>query len=483
MSPLNPDTTSDPRQQLDRALAFARRVRHFAWVVPAALAVGAVLCGIFLLVRKPDYVSETVLLYTEAIRPADQQGQSANQPRNTAVRLKEMLMARPMLTRVLNQHGLYQDVLRKEGVVDAIEDFREDLSFRAPGGETYTLAYKAKSPEQAQKVTAQLAELLIAEDGKARRAQARLTRDFLAGEAKRTEKELKDAELELAKFMAEHPSIAMDSMLLMGGPTSGAAIRASQGGTPQREPLAELRRAVGTWQTLGPATRGGGAAPAPAGGAPVFDRAEKARAEAALAAAQADLAEKSQRFTEEHPDVRSAAAAVARAQERLKGVGSTAPALPAVAGGASAPARRVFVPSRPAAPAPEKKVAAAEDLVELETLWARLTRTVNETRQRHEQIEASFFKSDIAASSESGGHAVQVQIIDPAYLPLKPQPPGRGLLAAIFLGVSLLLGLMAAVACAIFDDRIYDSQDTDPTLPILTEVPSATNIRRAHAHA
>ena len=482
MSPLNSDTTSDPRQQLDRALAFARRVRHFAWTIPAALAVGAVLCGIFLLVRKPDYVSETVLLYTEAIRPADQQGQPSNQPRNTAVRLKEMLLARPMLTRVLNQHGLYQDVLRKEGLVDAIEDFREDLSFRAPGGETYTLSYKAKSPEQAQKVTAQLAELLIAEDGKARRAQARLTRDFLAGEAKRTEKELKDAELELAKFMAEHPSIAMDSMLLMGGPTSGAAIRASQGGTPQREPLAELRRAVGTWQTLGPATRGGAAPAAAGGGAPVFDRAEKARAEAALAAAQADLAEKSMRFTEEHPDVRRAAAAVTRAQERLKSLGSAAPALPAAAKSEARP-RRVFVPSKPAKAAEEKKDApAADDLVELETLWARLTRTVNETRQRHEQIEASFFKADIAASSESGGHAVQVQIIDPAYLPLKPQPPGRGLIAAMFLGVSLLLGLMAAVACAIFDDRIYDSQDTDPTLPILSEVPGATN-RRAHAHA
>jgi hypothetical protein len=163
-------------------------------------------------------------------------------------------------------------------------------------------------------------------------------------------------------------------------------------------------------------------------------------------------------------------------------MGSTAPPLPAVAGGTAQP-RRVFVPSRPAAAPAEKKAPAAEDLVELETQWARLTRTVNETRQRHEQIEASFFKADISASSESGGHAVQVQIIDPAYLPLKPQPPGRGLLAAIFLGVSLLLGLMVAVACAVFDDRIYSSKDTDPELPILTEVPNANNIRRAHAHA
>ncbi|HMJ11564.1 MAG TPA: hypothetical protein VK524_09145 [Polyangiaceae bacterium] len=483
MSFMNPDTASDPRQQLDRALSFVRRVRHFAWTIAATVAVGAVLCGVFLLVRTPRYVSETVLLYTEAIRPSDQSGQSATQPRNTAVRLKEMLLARPMLTRVLNEHGLYQGVLRKEGLVDAIEEFREDLSFRAPGGETYTLGYRADSAETAQKVTARLADLVISEDGKARRAQARLTRDFLAGESKRTEKELKDAELELAKFMAEHPSIAMDSMLLMGGPTSGAAIRASTGGAQRAEPLAELRRAVGTWQTLGPAVRG--TAPSAATGAPpVFDRAEKARAEAALAAAQADLTEKSNRFTEEHPDVRAAAAAVGRAQQRLQGMGSPAPALPAVASNSTAQPRRVFVPSRSAAPATaQEKAAGQEDLVELETQWARATRSVNETRQRHEQIEASFFKADIAASSESGGHAVQVQIIDPAYLPLKPQPPGRGLIAAIFLGLSLLLGLMVAVACAIFDDRIYDGHDADSVGPILTEVPSANNIRRAHAHA
>jgi hypothetical protein len=42
---------------------------------------------------------------------------------------------------------------------------------------------------------------------------------------------------------------------------------------------------------------------------------------------------------------------------------------------------------------------------------------------------------------------------------------------------------MVAVACAVFDDRIYSSKDTDPELPILTEVPNANNIRRAHAHA
>jgi hypothetical protein len=425
------------------------------------------------------------MLYSEAIRPADASGTPATQPRNTAVRLKELLMARPMLTRVLNEYGLYQDVLRKEGVVDAVDEFRKDVTFKAPGGDTYTLGFRTDSAEKAQKVTARLADLLMAEDGRARRAQAALTRDFLAGEAKRTDQELKDAELELAKFMAEHPSIAMDSMLLMGGPTSGAAIRASTG-SRNEQPLAELRRAVGTWQTLGPAVRRGSGAGAPASGAPapVFDRAEKARAEAALAAAQADLTEKSNRFTEEHPDVKAAQAAVARAQQRLQGFGA-APLPPVAAGGAAQPApRRVFVPGRPA-PAPDKaKAPGAEDLVELETQWARLTRTVNEARQRHEQIESSFFKSDIAASSESGGHAVQVQIIDPAYLPLKPEPPGRGLIAAIFLGLSLLLGLAIAIASAVFDDRIYDGHDAGSVSLILTEVPSAPKTtRRAHAHA
>jgi hypothetical protein len=218
--------------------------------------------------------------------------------------------------------------------------------------------------------------------------------------------------------------------------------------------------------------------------APGVDRAERGRAEAAVAAAQADMADKSSRFTEEHPDVRSARAALERAQQRLAAL-SAPGAAPAAAGAAAeAPApRRVFVPS-PSAAKDLAKAGAGTDLVALETDWQRLTRSVNEARERHDQIEASFFRADIAQSSESGGHAVQVQVIDPAYLPLKPVPPGRSIIAAIFVGLSLILGALAAIACALLDDRVYDGHDAASISSVLAEVPSTSrSSRRANAYA
>jgi uncharacterized protein involved in exopolysaccharide biosynthesis len=485
------ENATDPRQQLDRALAFMRRVRHFGWVIGAAVLLGALACAVFFMVRTPRYLSETVLLYNEGIRTGDQNSQPLTPPKNASARLKEMLLARPLLMRVIQEHQLYQDVVKEQGLVDAVDEFRKDLEFKAPGGDTYTIGFRTDSAEKAQKVTRHVAELLIVDDAKLRKAQAKMTRDFLAGEAKRTTQELKDTELELAKFMAEHPGFAMDTMLLAGAP-AGAAIRASAGNNRNDATAADAKRAAGTWQTLGAIGRvsgaqGAQAGPAPQAGGPMVDRAERARAEAALAAAQTDLADKSNRFTEEHPDVKAAKATVERAQQRLAALSSpagAAPAAPGAAGASDLPRpRRIFVPSQAGAPADRAKSAQTEDLVALETDWQRLTRSVNEARERHDQIEASFFKADIADSSESGGHGVQVQVIDPAYLPLKPLPPGRGIIAAIFIALSLIVGSIVAIACAVFDDRIYDAHDAASISSILTEVPSASRNRRAHAHA
>lgn len=484
MSSFSPaENNTDARQQLDRALSFVRRVRHFAWVVAATLVLGAIACAVFMVVRSPRYLSETVLLYNEGIRTAEQNGQPMTQPKNTSMRLKEMLMARPLLTRLIQKNQLYPDIVQDQGMVDAVDEFRKDLNFKAPGGDTYTIGFRTDSPQKAQKVTAEAATALIAEDAKARKEQARMSRDFLAGESKRTDQELKDAELELAKFMAEHPGFAMDSLMLAGAPATGAAIRATA--NMHGDAANGGGRTAGTWQTLGPLARGASAPPpsTPGPALSAADRAERARAEAALAAAQTDLADKSNRFTEEHPDVKAAKVAVARAEQRLQSLtGAPAPtAAGAVAGAADASRpRRIFIPARPSA---DQKSAQSEDLVALETDWQRLTRSVNEARERHDQVEASFFRADIAASSETSGHAVQVQVIDPAYLPLKPQPPGRAIIAAAFAGLSLILGIGLAIACAVFDDRIYDRNDAASVLSVLTEVPRASSTRRTHAHA
>ena len=214
--------------------------------------------------------------------------------------------------------------MRDYGIVDAVAEFKKHIQFRAPGGDTFSVAFEGPSAEQAQQVTASLADTLIHEDTRLKAQQAKVTRDFLDLERKRTEKELQDAEQKLAEFMAKHPRFALDAVMMQPGtPVTGAAIRASMGqaaAVPPSMPRVYQRpverRSYSPDRPAAPAAEAQGARPVDAQAARKAGE-ERARAEAALAAARTDLAGKQAQFTDAHPDVREARAAVETAQARL----------------------------------------------------------------------------------------------------------------------------------------------------------------------
>jgi uncharacterized protein involved in exopolysaccharide biosynthesis len=218
---------------------------------------------------------------------------------------------------------------------------------------------------------------------------------------------------------------------------------------------------------------------------------ESARANAAVAAARANLAEQLERYTPAHPDVRAAAAAVERAESRLASLGSSpsagpVAAAPVVADASNSPpapaaSRPSSVPARVAAtPAAAGSAAPARDVVQLETEWLKLTRAVTEARQRQDQVEAALFKADILASSESGARGLSMTVIDPAYLPARPLPPGRALIAALFAAVALVLGVFVALVRAVLDDRIFEARDALGPAELLVEIPRMGRYRRVH---
>ena len=471
-------TTNDPphlldaSEQFERAKAFLRRTLRSSWLVLLMILIGASACAIFFEVRSPRYRSETVMMYSEGIRATDPGAGPAATPQATAIRLREMLLSRARLEQMIRRFHLYPKIVKQYGYIDAVEELREHMDFRAPGGDTYTIAFEGASPVQARDVTAALAESLIAEDKTLRRDKARKVRDFLQGARKESDDELKKTELALAEFLAAHPGFALDSMLLMpGAPPTGAAIRAAEAEKPAPQRSARL----GAFSRPGVLTP---AAPAAAGPAVPADIAsERARAEADLHAARADLADKLARYTPQHPDALAAAARVDRADARVRSaqsaINSAIAAQPAPrssppteAKPQQPPPRRMMRPP----PAP-KKEAAPQDLVALETDWSKLVRGVNEARTRHEQLEANLFKAEIAASSESGGQAVQVAVVDPAYLPTREVPPGRLTLIGIFMVLSLVLGAGLAMLKAVLDDRIYGKKELDGVGPLLVAVP------------
>jgi uncharacterized protein involved in exopolysaccharide biosynthesis len=484
-SPQDPELS----EQLARVRAFLRRALRFWPSAVLTLALGGLALGIFSHFRQPKFRSETVILYVER-RSTDDEARIESSQQAVSVRLKELLFARPNLERVVTKFGLYPETRANYGMVDAIEELKKHIEFRAPGGDTFSIAFDGTSPNEAQRVTAELARLVIEGDSDLRKSQARVALDFLAGERKTREIALRDAEEQLASFMAQHPRFALDATPL----ADGAAIRASMGAAAAATPARQA------WPMMArPAGPAGAKASAPLsapGAAPMSaaaSNAEEARARAALAAANEDLTEKLAHYTPAHPDVKAAEAAVQRANERLAALASVPAPKPAIAAepaepapiASAAPAPRgptpVALAPRAAAPTPAAAASGRnQGLVEMETQWLKLTRAVTEARQRQDQIEAQLFRADIQVSSETGGHGAQVNVIDPAFMPQRPLPPGRTTIALMFLLGSLLLGMIVALLRAAFDERVLAASDVAGLGEVLAEIPRVMK-RRSHA--
>ena len=208
------------------------------------------------------------------------------------------------------------------------------------------------------------------------------------------------------------------------------------------------------------------------------------------------------RFTPKHPDVVDANNAVADAERRLKRaeaeeaiINPPPPeekmALPAKVDAASlraelAKVEREIASVRAARNSGASKSAAAskasslaEELVNRETEFARLTRKVEEGRQRIDALESRVFAAEITASSEFAEAAALI-VIDEAFLPVHAAGRGRKLLAIAGALVFGALGVLLALGLAIIDDRVYRKHDLDELgiAPVLVVIPKAKGAGR-----
>lgn len=469
---------TDMHEDIARVVQFLRRATRF-WVSPiVALVLGLVASAAFYFLRHPLYKSETVILYSEGIRQSEGD-EARDSSRTVSTRLKEILTSRAELAKIVNEYKLYPETVKEHGVVDAVEDLRHHIEFKAPGGDTFSIAFEGSTPEEAKLVTSRLADTVIEQDATLRKKQAVVTRDFLELEKMGTESHLKDAEQALASFMAAHPRFALDATPL----ATGAAIRATMGGA-QAAPVAPNTPFLPRARSVSPGAAASSGKVVVATAASREAAEEQVKAAAALEAAQARLADLSARFTPQYPDVKNAQAEVDRAKARVAAAAvaagasrvdaKAAPSAPAGGDDAvapSAPAIRAVRAALAPAGIPPRNPEDEKNVVALETEWVKLTRAVTEARQHQDQVESALFKAGIQANSEAGGHGVQVSVIDPAFLPERPVPPGRGTIIALIMGAALALGVFGSLVGAAIDDRIHDGRELATLAPVLVAVP------------
>ena len=118
-------------------------------------------------------------------------------------------------------------------------------------------------------------------------------------------------------------------------------------------------------------------------------------------------------------------------------------------------------------------------VVALETDWTRLNREVVDERERYQSLQDKEFKAAMVENAATSGRTAQMDIIDPAFLPLHAAKPGRSVIAGVGLLISLLLSVALAIMLALVDDRLYDRVDIErlELLPLIGVVPRAEKRR------
>jgi uncharacterized protein involved in exopolysaccharide biosynthesis len=111
--------------------------------------------------------------------------------------------------------------------------------------------------------------------------------------------------------------------------------------------------------------------------------------------------------------------------------------------------------------------------IDFEIEFRRLQREVNDGHDRQEQLEGRLFRATIAASSVMDDRNIQVSVLDPAYLPVRPVSQSRSMLLGGLLAASIVLALATAFLSANLDDRIHDRGDIErlEILPVIAIIP------------
>ena len=469
----------------------ALKTRSFFFI----LLLGGGVTGALAFVSRPVYQSEAVLLYQDrtASNPVALQRGDVPSPRRIGLTLQEVLFSHALLEKVIKEFNLYEKTVARLGLVAAVEQMQKrDLHFASREGYTFRVSYDSTSPELAQKVATRATELLIQAHVGARVDDINETQRFLEGERQRSEKELRERESELSLFLAKNPEVVEVGTGRSGAvvPDDGSAAgSASLGYEMQalqlRERLAQLRP-----QPTSPGQ--------PMAANPRVPNEARTRAEAELAAAQRELAEKQAQFTEEYPDVKRAIVRVESTKARLRRLDEATaaavsksndghvdqPAAPAASDQGEARLLQQQIEllekqmraARSHSRRPQPRAAEATDpsqIGHLRAQYVELERRARESREHLAILEDRHFQAEMQSLFASQGKRADLVVVDPAFRPVAPLRSSRAKTIGLGSALSLLLALALGLLFAIRDDRLRRSADLRrfDLPPLLCEVP------------
>ena len=398
--------------------------------------------------------SASLLVQSQDLPSAVVQAPTAGDIEQRIARIRERVLSRGDLIRLIEQNDLYSDERQDTPLSTIVDKMRKSTTVGAQtndlgggsGGVSDTIAidisFDYPNPGQAQTVLQSYVNDFLSQDNEDVAEQARLSVRFLEDQANRLRSEISTIENQLTSLKARN----------------GAALATS--GAP---PMMDLGSYSGQIASLESQNR---QLLAQANRVPTKDP-QVAAAEATLAAAQS-------LYNDNHPDV-------AAARERLRAVQQMARTNPApddnalirsqIAANnqaiASLQAQRSAAMSRAqsAAAGSARAPAILEQAMQLENQATGL-------REQYRAVANDLLKAQNGARLANEQRAERLSLIEPPNLPDKPYSPNRPLIIAGGAVFGLLLGLLLAFAVEFLRRPLRSpSQIEGLGLPILGVVP------------
>jgi len=342
-----------------------------------------------------------------------------NSPASQVEVLQRTLVSRPNLERVVDRTALAQRVATGTDREKIVQTLSRDLRFGSQARNLFTVEYIDTDPHVAHDVAQEVVDLFLELASGSDRRQMENARAFLLQQLAAYEQQLREAERRRAEFTTRY----QDLLALNGSVSRLEAVRTRIEAMRGELSDAVSRRSLLKQQLADmPET-------APGAGMPGSPTAE----------AEQRLMILRKRYTEQHPEVAAARAAleaarsISGAHRTAAGTTRTNPMREQVL------ARIVDTDSQIASlerqlheleAQSDRLEEMARNAPEVQAQFANLDRDYNIIRRNYEELLSRREAVNIAEAARTGSDRVTLEVVDPPTLPTTPTSPKRLLLAA-----------------------------------------------------
>ena len=458
------------------------------WIALLPFVIGSV-AGFMMYQRTPElYKSETLIMVVPQRVPDSYVKPTVTgtvEDRLTSI--NDQILSRSRLERVITDFDLYRDA-RAVGIMqDVVEQMRDDIKLEppAPGLQTFKVGFVSNDPQTARKVTERLASLYIEENLRDRESLAENTSLFLESQLEDARRRLKAQEEKLEAYTTRHSGTMPEQVGSNMQAISNFQIQLKEvnaGITHGRERRLMLERQLADAELPTTAPLSNAAA----------DPTQKVSAAQQLEAAKTQLEILRQRYTPEHPDIKSGERLIRDLQIKADEEAKLAKLNPSKASPAELARQRNIRDLKDQIGDIDRGIAAANveaaglrtrineyqariDVVpERESELVELTRDYDTLKLTYTSLLSKKEDSKLAANLERGQIGEQFRILDPASLPERPSNQATRLTLAIGASLGgLVLGLMVIGALEYRDTSFKTEEDVMRvlSLPVLALVP------------